>query len=186
MSTVTDEGTSAVKDRPKPDLEPVVVPEAEIAQAPAPSQREKLVVSFWWAVGSLGLMVVGAFGPWVTVLGTTINGTDDSKDGWLVLSAAVLAALLLVGYALRRHAWFTIVAMLIGLVSAAIAGYDIADTNNMASQVPAGLVSTEWGIYLSLVASISLALATLAVLLQTRRKRHTTDTTQPPTNPASA
>lgn len=172
MSTVTRDRaaeTGAERVAPQQPVERVEKPTA----GPPPAKRRlaDLPASIWWAAGSLVLMVVGAFGPWASVLGVSINGTDDSKDGWLVLGAAVVAALLLVGYVIRGRAWYAVVAMLAGLASAAIAAYDIADTNNIASQTGNGLVSTEWGIYLSLAASISLALATLAVLLQARQNK---------------
>ncbi len=171
MSTTTDDRTGSVQER-QPEPRPSPPPgELRPARPPSPSRHARLAVSFWWAVGSLVLMVVGAFGPWATVLDNTINGTDDSKDGWFVLGAAVVAALLLVGYVVRRRPWYAIVAMLAGLASAATAAYDIVDTNNIASQTGNGLVRTEWGIYLSLVASISLGLASLGVLIEARRKQ---------------
>jgi hypothetical protein len=46
----------------------------------------QLPKTFWWAVASIVLMLVGAFGPWAKVLGlVTVNGTDDGKDGWVVV-----------------------------------------------------------------------------------------------------
>ena len=172
MSTVTkDRATETGAERVIPQQPVERVDEPTAAAPPAKRRLADLPASIWWAAGSLVLMVVGAFGPWASVLGITINGTDDSKDGWLVLGAAVLAALLLLGYVVRRRAWYAVVATLAGVASAATAAYDIADTNNIASQTGNGLISTEWGIYLSLAASISLALSTLAVLLQARRNK---------------
>ncbi len=51
-----------------------------------------LARSSWWAVGSLVLMLVGAFSPWAKVFVLTIDGTDDGKDGWVVVAAAAFAA----------------------------------------------------------------------------------------------
>ncbi len=166
----------ATKDRPVTIVEhdePRLVEEPirEPRQLPVASRPRSIPVSFWWAVGSLVLMVVGATGPWVKVLGLTISGTDDSRDGWLVLGAAVIGAVLLIGYFFRRRRWPAVVAIVIGAISGVVAGYDIADTNNVASQFGNEVVSTEWGIYLSLVSSISLALASLTLVLRTRRRQ---------------
>ena len=35
-------------------------------------------------------MVVGALGPWATVFGSSVSGTDGSNDGWLVVAAAAI------------------------------------------------------------------------------------------------
>ena len=63
---------------------------------------------FWWAAGSLVLMVVGAFGPWATVADLTIHGTDGGRDGWVVVGAAGIAALCLLLYIRSRRGWLLV------------------------------------------------------------------------------
>lgn len=119
-------------------------------------------------------MVIGAFGPWVSVLGViTINGTDDGKDGWIVFGAAVVGAIALAFYAWRHKRWLVVIALLAGLAGAATAGYDINDIGNVGSGSLFGneVASRKWGIYLALVGSISLALASIGLFVETKRPR---------------
>jgi hypothetical protein len=116
-------------------------------------------------------MVVGAFGPWVKVFGlVTINGTDGGRDGWVVVGAAVVAAIPLLIYAKTPRKWLLVLPVLAGLAGAATAGYDISDISRLGSG--GGLFgagegfSAQWGIYLCLIASLSLAVASLVLLLR--------------------
>jgi xanthine/uracil permease len=126
----------------------------------------------WWAVVSLVLMVVGAFGPWVKVLGVfTINGTDGGRDGWIVIGAAAVAAVLLLIYARARRKWLLVLPVLAGLVGAATAAYDISDISRLSSGSLFGASDTfsaEWGIYLALAGSLSLTLAALVLMVRRR------------------
>jgi hypothetical protein len=54
---------------------------------------------FWWTLVSAGLMVVGAFGPWVKALGIGVSGTDGSNDGWIVVGTALVGGILFLGLA---------------------------------------------------------------------------------------
>ena len=36
----------------------------------------------YWLLGSAAAMIVGSFGPWASVLGMSVSGTDGSNDGW--------------------------------------------------------------------------------------------------------
>jgi hypothetical protein len=119
------------------------------------------------------LMIVGGFGPWAKVLGViTIDGTDDGKDGWIVVAAAGVAIALLVVLAFTRRRWLALIPLLAGVVAAATTGYDISDISSVGG---GRLASAEWGIYLSLIASIGLALASLAAIFELRRPRAGSD-----------
>ena len=128
--------------------------------------------SWFWADASVVLMVIGAFGPWAKLrfgsITTTISGTDGGKDGWIVFGAAVAASLFLVLYLVYRRRWILVFPLLAAAAGGGTAGYDIADIENLASGSPID-VSTSWGIYLALAGSISLALATIALMVETRR-----------------
>ena len=112
-------------------------------------------------------MVIGAVGPWATVLGLiTINGTDGGRDGWIVIGAAVFAAILLLAYSRRRRRWLLVFPVLAGLAGAGTAGYDIVDIGRRFSGSSFGgsaLVSIGWGIYVALIGSVSLAVAGVAL-----------------------
>ncbi len=136
-----------------------------------------LTKTFWWAAVCLVLMVLGALAPWAKVFGVTIDGTDDGKDGWIVVGAAAVAAILLLLYVRVRSRFVLAIPLLAGCAAAATAGYDISDINGIASGAPRGLVSTEWGIYLALAGSISLIVASLALMLETRRRAPESETT---------
>jgi hypothetical protein len=121
-------------------------------------RRQVVVV---WALVSSALMLVGAFGPWVTALGiVSIAGTDFEKHGWY------LAALALLGAAV---AWFRRfdfsgggTAIAIGLAGAALSFHDRHRLDSALSQAGAighALVHVGWGLDAALVGSISLALS---------------------------
>lgn len=126
----------------------------------------------WWAGASLVAMVVGAFGPWVKVFGiVTINGTDGGRDGWVVIGAAAVAALLLLIYAKAHRRWLLVLPVLAGLAGAATAAYDIDDISRLGSGSVFGAgdtFSAQWGIYVSLVGSVSLALAAVVLIMRRR------------------
>ena len=147
--------------------------------------RQGLAKSFWWATASLVPMVVGAFGPWALFgpgsagLGSliadsvTINGTDGGRDGWLIIGAAAIAAIALLAFARFRRGWLLAVPLLAGLAAVATTAYDLNDLGRMASTVEllGFSVSAGWGIYVALGASISLTLASVAIMIESRFKK---------------
>ena len=125
-----------------------------------------------WALVSAGLMVVGAFGPWVTVLGTiSVNGwTLEKKAAGIIVVLALLGA---VGVWTRRTtAASGGFAFCTGLASALLAFYEHHHISGLiASSIPGagtygallgGLVHVGWGLDLALAGSVSLTLAGLA------------------------
>jgi hypothetical protein len=138
------------------------------------SKWQRFPKSVWWALGSLVPMAVGAFGPWVTVEGLTIHGTDDGRDGWAVLGAAGIAGIALALFLHYRRRWLAIIALLAGLAGVGTTAYDIQDINGFASDSLLFTevdVSAEWGIYVALAGSISLALASIGLLVEGRRRK---------------
>ena len=120
----------------------------------------------WWIAASLALMLIGAFGPWARVLDVqTINGTGGGRDGWVVVAAAVLAVLLLLVYVKFRKRWLLVGSLLAGLVGAATAAYDISDVQSVAVY-GTSVADPQWGIYLALIGSASLAVASLLLAIR--------------------
>jgi len=133
-----------------------------------------------WLLGSAALAVIGAFGPWAKVLGQSVGGTDGSNDGWLVVAAALVGSLLF--YATRGQRAGAVWALLGGIAGTAVTLYDRSNMQNAINHGGAltqALVQIGWGLNLSLVASISMALAAVVYLMQQR----TTEQPLPP--PAS-
>jgi hypothetical protein len=132
------------------------------------------------------LMILGGFGPWAkanvllggtTIFSLTINGTDGGGDGWIVIVAAGVAIALLVVIAFTWQRWLALIPLIAGVVGAAVAGYDVSDINTISADSGRATAnaSAEWGIYLSLVASIALALASVAMLYELKRRRPASD-----------
>lgn len=130
--------------------------------------------TLWWAGASIVFMVVGAFGPWATILGfDTYSGTDGNA-GWTVVGAAAIGALT-VGILIRwRRRWLCVLPFLAAAAGTATAAYNLNDISSL--NVPlAGddLISADWGIYVALAGSISLLLASVALGAQTERRGET-------------
>jgi hypothetical protein len=122
---------------------------------------------FWWLLASAGLMVIGAFGPWVKALGLSVSGTDAGNDGWLVVGAAVVGGGL---FLLRRESKAAgIWAILGGAVGAATTIYDrsrVTDAIEDGGEFAAALVQVGWGLNVAMIASISFAVAGLVWFLK--------------------
>jgi len=114
---------------------------------------------FWWVLASAALMVVGAFGPWVELLGLSAGGTDGNNDGWLVIAVAVVAGAIFLWQ--RRTPRAGAAAIAGGVLGAIITIYDRSNVSDAAGEnAQVGeLVQVGWGLNLAIVASISLAIA---------------------------
>jgi hypothetical protein len=112
---------------------------------------------FWWGAASTALMVVGALGPWGKILSISVSGTDGTNDGWLVVAAAVVGFLFILGQ--RRSRWFGLGTLLAGALGTAVTLYDrnaLADGSDEVGGF-ASLVTIGWGLNLAVLASMSLA-----------------------------
>lgn len=118
--------------------------------------------TFWLAIAGLVPMVVGAFGPWATLLGVlTVDGTDGNA-GWTVVGSAVVAAIALAVYARRQRRWICVVPVLAGALGTYVTASNLHDISSSGGVETAG-----WGIYLAFAGSIFLVLASLVLALQT-------------------
>jgi hypothetical protein len=121
----------------------------------------KAVHVFWWGLASVVVMVIGAFGPWAKILRVvTVNGTDESGDGWVVIAAAVVGAIALALWRARGRNWLALAAL---AAAAALATtiYDRVDLERTtANGVDVGaLIDAGWGIYVAMIGSLSLGVA---------------------------
>ena len=122
-----------------------------------------------WAWISIGALVIGSFGPWAkSPFGTSVSGFDGSNDGWSTLAAAVIAAIVLARIQIapgRRVIGRVFLLVLVAGLSGIIA---FVDRGNVSDKK---LLQVGWGLNLTLVASISLGLAAIAVYAS-RPSRH--------------
>ncbi len=118
-----------------------------------------------WGLVSGGLAVLGAFGPWVTVVGVTVSGTSGSNDGWIVvLLIAVGLGIFWVNRDSKKAGWG---ALLSGGLSTAATVYDREHVSRIISQggvLARALTQIGWGLNLAAAASLSLAVCGLVWL----------------------
>lgn len=119
----------------------------------------------WWLYGSAAFMVIGSIGPWATALGQSVSGIDNTNDGWLVVGAAVLGALLFrAGQNSRAGSVF---ALLGAAAGTAITLYDRQHIQNAINQGGAfvqALAHVGWGLNVALIASISMGISAIVYL----------------------
>jgi hypothetical protein len=110
-------------------------------------------------------MILGSIGPWVVVGALiTIDGTDDGRDGWVVIGAAAVGAL---AFALwMRGRWWSLLAALAAGVGLATTVYDRIDLEGTAAGIDVGrFLDAGWGLYVAMAGSASLAIAAVAAFI---------------------
>ena len=115
-----------------------------------------------WGFVSTIVMVIGSFGPWAKVLGViTVNGTDGGGDGWVVIVAAAVGAVALLLWRVRSRRWLilTVIAAAAGLATTIYDRVDLEGTNDGVDL--GALVDASWGIYVAMIGSASLAVASI-------------------------
>jgi hypothetical protein len=128
----------------------------DIAEEPPAAARSP---AFWCAIAAACLMIVGGLGPWATAL-RLVDVSGTKGDGWIVIGAAVVAGGVL--FASPRDAG-PVVALLAGIGGAIVAVVDLNDVNSRG-----GIVQPGWGLYMVLLSSATLAIASLVLFLQRR------------------
>lgn len=122
---------------------------------------ERLAFTLWVEVSAL-LAIVGVFGAWVTVRGTSVPGTSAGSRGWLVLAAGLVAGAVFWFRSWTRSAGAYVAVG--GVAAVAAVSYDrshLADTLGD-SRVVAAHVGAGWGLDLAFVAAVSLTIAGVA------------------------
>jgi hypothetical protein len=129
----------------------------------------------WWLGASAALMIVGSLGPWARALFVSVSGTDG--DGVLTLLgglAAVGAAFFYARTSARPRPWWPLALCLgvavVGVAITANVWWDLESSDGSEDSSSTSdefsfdldtdaLVTVSWGLILTLVASISLAVA---------------------------
>jgi hypothetical protein len=132
---------------------------------------------FWWILASIAAMLAGAFGPWAKVIGfVNVGGLDG--DGWFVLGAAIVAAVMLFLHAVspRAPGWPIVAVVVAGVFGSAVAVVDLTEllgkqTFDFAGEESDDIVDPGWGIWMSAIASASLAIAAAVRFVLTGRPR---------------
>jgi Protein of unknown function (DUF2510) len=142
--------------------------------APRPAATQVAVPpAVWVALAAVVPVIIGGFGPWYEVAGTTVNGTSENAgDGWVNIALAVIAGIFLaVWFANRRAVWPLIVAAVLGALSTITGIIDLADI--LSSEGSGFLAAIDpdprWGIYLVVIFSVVLAIAATVSAATARR-----------------
>jgi hypothetical protein len=112
---------------------------------------------------AIALMLLGAIGPWGKALGISVSGLDESRDGWAVVVAAIVAVPSLVRYIVSiersaaRAAMVTAIASAVGL-SATLYNQVVMRREDEAA------VLIGWGLNIATVGSGVLALTALGLI----------------------
>jgi hypothetical protein len=141
---------------------------------------ERSVPIFWWGIGSAVAMAMGALGPWASVLGISINGTDFSNGGKVVLGLAVLASLCVLGQ--PQSPVLVVVGLLGGLAALAITIHDRDRVTSLLHNAGpfSSLAKVGWGLNLALAAAVSVVLQALVVAAAELRTEQNVATPLPP------
>jgi hypothetical protein len=114
------------------------------------------------------LMVVGAIGPWATVLFISVAGLEG--DGWFVLVAGVVILAMAAVHMRDRSRdgyrpwWPFAVGLVAGAIAVATAIYDIVDIGSVADD-DLGVVNVGWGLWMAVIASVSALVSLIAALV---------------------
>ncbi len=134
-------------------------------------------LTYWWMVVSAVLVCVGSVGPWERAFDMTLNGLSAGGLPTLVLgvAAVVLLAVHARPASRRRQTWALGVLLWLGVAIGPSARYHWWEAGRFADEVDVDLLedflggegpSVAWGLVLVTLAGASLAVATLAALLQ--------------------
>jgi hypothetical protein len=119
---------------------------------------ERLLYTIWLEA-SAALMIVGVYGPWVTVRGSGVPGTTEGTRGWIVLTAGLLAAGIVWFRRATRSAGVYV--FVTGVAAVAAVAYDRTHLDEAigTGAAVAAAAQAGWGLNLALAASVSLAVA---------------------------
>jgi hypothetical protein len=129
---------------------------------------------FWALPALVVFMIAGAAGTWVTIaVGgetvRTLGGLEDGGDGWLVVLAALIAAIVLAAWVFERAVLLPVVGAVTGLGAATMALYRLADPTGGEAITAEVEVTAGWGVWMALIASLAVAGVSIVLALTDRR-----------------
>jgi 4-amino-4-deoxy-L-arabinose transferase-like glycosyltransferase len=125
---------------------------SEATPAPATTPAKPPVLE----LVALGLLVIGAFGPWASLFGISKSGIDG--DGVITLALAAIVGVILILNRVRGSKVPLAVLFVAGALALAIAIIDILDIRDKD-------VDVGWGLWLTLLGSIVLLAAAVRRLM---------------------
>jgi peptidoglycan/LPS O-acetylase OafA/YrhL len=147
------------------------------AAAAGPAAAGALAPLWWGAPAAVGLLVLGAIGPWATVdiaaLGQSASASEGGleSDGVITLILGLIGGGLLGLWRAQRARWQAIVTAVLGALAVLVAIIDISDV----SGTDVGLggaadVSVGWGLWVTLLGSIVLVVVSGLLVPKSARK----------------
>jgi hypothetical protein len=123
---------------------------------------------FWALPVIVVLMITGAAGTWISVsVGgeriRTLGGLEEGGDGWLVVLAALVAAIVLAAWVFERVLLLPIVGAVTGLGASVMALYRVTEPAGGEVVTAEVEVSPGWGVWLALLASLALTAVSVAL-----------------------
>ena len=129
------------------------------------SQRTNLAAGI--ALFCALLAVIGAVLPWATVdtfLGDlSVSGTDG--DGQIVIGLAIVAGLAVAGALMLKKRWLAVLAVVLGIVMAAITVYDWSELARLIEGAGADEISVGGGLVLATLGGIGFTLSSAYLAL---------------------
>src|SRR4051794_29525134 len=98
-------------------------PSYAFGRAPAQSALVGQPGAFWCVAVCAGVVIIGGFGPWVTAL-NAIDVSGTRGDGWIAIAVGALTLVALFPTARSRGSGAGLIAVIAGLIGAAIGGVD--------------------------------------------------------------
>lgn len=133
-------------------------PEPEPPPQPAAAPVRPPVASLGLTAAALGLMVMGALGPWAKNIFVTDYGLD--RDGPLVLATAAIAAIALAVHARRGMPRLPMVTAALGALAIGIIAADFRDI------VDDTFVEPAWGLYVTAAGATLLVALSMSLLVR--------------------
>lgn len=133
-------------------------PEPEPPPHPAAAPVRPRVASLGLAAAALGLMVIGALGPWAKNVFVTDYGLD--RDGALVLATGAIAAIALALYVRRGTPRLPMVTAALGALAMGIVAADFRDI------VDDTFVEPAWGLYVTAAGATLLVALSMSLLVR--------------------
>ncbi len=124
----------------------------------------RITWTYWLAVASAPVVILGALSPWAAVGGVRVDGILDE----VALGLGIVGLVSLGVYGVYHRWWLAFAGLLVGLTVGLLAGAVLRNVDDFVAAVDGQTATPQWGLDVTLVASSILALASLVLLGQAR------------------